>query len=381
MDFSWSEHQVRLKNEAAEFARRELNDNLIARDLQQDFDRTAWKKCGEFGIQGLPIPECFGGRGADMLTTVSALEGLGHGCKDNGLLFALHAHLWSCAVPLLTFGSDGQKDRYLPKLCNGDFVGGNAMTEPGAGSDAYSLKTTAERRGDIYVLNGSKIFVTNAPVADILIVFATVDSSKKAFGITAFLVEKNAPGLSVSAKTAKMGLRTVLMGSLTLNDCQIPVECRLGKEGAGVSVFTHAMEWERSFILASAIGSMERQLQECVQYAKRRQQFDKPIGKFQLVSTKLVDMKMRVETSRALLYKMAWLKDQRKSALMEASMTKLHISEAWVQNCMDAMQIHGGLGYMTDQEWERNLRDALGSKVYSGTSEIQRTIIAQFMGL
>jgi alkylation response protein AidB-like acyl-CoA dehydrogenase len=289
--------------------------------------------------------------------------------------------MWSCVAPIVTFGTDAQKERYLRGLCSGRLIGGNAISEADAGSDAYSLKTTAVRRGDTYVLNGEKIYITNAPVADVLVVFANLEPAKKAFGITAFLVERDSPGLAVSGPKSKMGLRTTQMGSLTLSDCEVPAERRLGKEGTGVAIFTHAMEWERAFILASALGSMQRQLEDCVRYAKSRRQFDKPIGKFQLVASKLVDMRTRLETSRSLLYKVAWLKDQGKSVLLEAAMAKLHVSESWIQNCMDAMQIHGGRGYLTEYEVERDLRDALGSRIYSGTSEIQRSIIAQLMGL
>jgi alkylation response protein AidB-like acyl-CoA dehydrogenase len=381
VDFSWTDSQIQLRDAVVQFARKELNADMVARDRDEDFNRAGWKKCGEFGVQGLPVPERYGGRGADVLTTLYALEGLGYGCRDNGLVFALHAHMWSGAMPVVTFGTDAQKEKYLPGMCNGDLVGGNAMSEPGSGSDAFSLQATAEKRGDRYCLNGKKVFITNGPAADVLVVFATVDAAKKAYGVTAFLVERGARGLTMSEKVPKMGLRTVHMGRMTLEDCEVPAENRLGKEGAGVAVFTHAMEWERALIMSSAVGAMERQLEACVRYAKQRRQFDQPIGKFQLVSSKLVDMKLRLETARSLLYKVGWLKGRGKSVLMESAMAKLHVSECWVQSCLDAMQIHGGSGYLTETEVERDLRDALASRVYSGTSEIQRQIIAQFMGL
>jgi hypothetical protein len=306
---------------------------------------------------------------------------LGFGCVDNGLLFSINAHIWGCEMPILTFGTELQKQRYLPKLCTGELIGGHAMTEPDSGSDAYSLKTAAVRRGESYVLNGRKMFVTNAPIADVMVVFATVDASKAAHGITGFLVEKGFRGLSVSRPHEKMGLRTSPMGELILDDCEVPLENRLGREGAGVAMFSHSMEWERSCILASAVGAMDRQVQTCLQYARQRQQFGKPIGKFQLLASKIVDMKLRLETSRALLYQVGWVKSVGRSAFMEAAMAKLYISECWVQSCLDAIQIHGGYGYMTETEVERDLRDAIGSKFYSGTSEVQRQIIAQFMGL
>ena len=381
MDFSWSPEQARLKKAVVELAENELNEDLVQNDRCSTFNLEGWRKCGELGIPGLPIPKEYGGEGASVLTTVYALEGLGFGCKDNGLIFSLNAHMWSCMLPILVFGTEEQKQRYLPKLSNGEFIGGNATSEPEAGSDAYSMQTSAELRGDRYVLNGSKLFTTNGPVADVLVVFANADPSKGSGGVSAFLVEKDTPGFTVNRKVEKMGVRTSPMGELFFDDCEVAVERRLGKEGAGVAIFALAMEWERGFILASAIGSMERQLKACLQYSKKRWQFGQPIGKFQRVADKMVEMKVRLENARNLVYKTAWLKDQGKPVHMEAAMAKLYISDAWVASSLDAMQLYGGYGYMTELEIEREVRDALGSKLYSGTSEIQKQIIAKLMGL
>lgn len=381
MDFSWTEEQIEFREAIIKFAQKELNNGLIERDKTGTFNLEGWKKCGEFGIHGLPIPQNYGGLGSDPLTTTYALESLGYGCKDNGLVFSINAHMWTCEIPILTFGTEEQKRKYLPKLCKGEIIGGNAITEPDSGSDAYSLRTTAQRKGDRYLLNGNKIFVTNGTVTDVLVIFATIDRSKGPYGITGFLVEKDFPGFSVSRKIEKMGIRTSPMAELFLDNCEVPVENRLGKEGSGFIVFSRAMEWERGCILASAIGSMERQLENCIQYARQRKQFGQSISKFQLIASKIVDMKIRLETARSLLYKAGWLRKMEKSVFMEAAMAKLYISECWVQSCLDAIQIHGGYGYMTEYEQERELRDAIGSKLYSGTSEIQRTIIAKLMGL
>lgn len=381
MDADWSSEQLALKKKITQFAQQELQGDLKTLDQQEVFNTEGWRKCGELGIQGLPIPQRYGGGGADILTTICALEALGYGCKDNGLIFAMNAHMWACEIPILTFGEEAQKARYLPKLCRGEWIGGHAASEPEAGSDVAHIQTTARREGDAYILNGRKLFVTNGPLADVLVVFATVDAAIGPKGITAFLVEKNTPGFKVQHQMSKMGLRTALMGDLTFTDCKVPVANRLGREGGGLSMFHHSMEWERGFILASAIGTMERVLEICLRYAKQRRQFGQPIGKFQLVADKMVEMKMRLETARALLHKVGRLKQQGKSAFMDAAMAKLYISEAWVQSCMDALQIHGGYGYLTEVELERELRDAIGSRLYSGTSEIQRQIIAQFMGL
>ena len=381
MDFAWSDQQRELLDAVGRFASQQLNYNVIENDRDGVFNHDAWKKCGSFGIQGLPVPTEYGGLGLDPLTTVAALERLGYACKDNGLLFSINAHLWTAVTPLVYNGSEAQKKKYLPGLCNGALIGGNAMSEPNSGSDAFSLATTAVKKGSKYVLNGSKIFVTNGPVADLLVVFATLDKARGAYGICAFLVEKDSPGLNVARKLEKMGVRTSPMAEVFFEDCEVPEENFLGKEGAGSLMFTNSMTWERGCILASAVGSMQRLLETSVRYAKERRQFGQSIGKFQRVADKIVDMKLRVESARHMLYHCAWLRGQRKQVYLEAAMAKLHISDCWVKCCEDAIQIRGGYGYMTEYEVERELRDAIGSKLYSGTSEIQRSLIASLLGL
>lgn len=381
MDFAWNEEQLAIRDEIVKFARRELNENLVERDHNDEFSREGWRKCAALGIHGLPIPKEYGGGGSDILTTVCALEALGYGCRDNGLIFSINAHMWTSEIPILTFGTEAQKRKYLPKLASGEWVGNNAMTEPEAGSDAYSLRTRAERKGDYYILNGSKTFVSNAPIADVLIVFANVDPSKGPAGVSAFLVEKGTPGFSISRKLHKMGLRTSPMAELSFVDCEVPAENLLGKEGSGQAVFTTSMEWERICIMASHLGGMQRLIETCTRYARDRKQFGQPIGKFQSIANKIAEMEVRLETSRLVLYKAAWLKKQGKHALREASIAKLYVSEASVQTSLDAIQIHGGYGYMAEFEIERELRDAVGGTIYSGTSEIQKVIIAGLRGL
>lgn len=379
MDFSWSPQQKELFDAIGTFAAHELNHDLIENDRGGVFNRAGWKKCGEIGIQGLAVPQAYGGLEQDPVTTVGALERLGYTCRDNGLVFSLNAHMWTACMPLVAFGTEAQKRRYLPGLCDGTLVGGNAMSEPDSGSDAYGLRTTATRKGDRYVLNGSKIFVTNGPEADVVVVFATVDRTKGTAGVSAFLVEKSFKGFGLGRKLEKMGLRTSPMAELFFDDCEVPAENRLGREGAGAALFTHSMTWERGCILASAVGSMQRVLEACLKYAKVRKQSGQSIGKFQLVASRLVDMKVRLETARYMLYHGAYQRSLGRSAILEAAMAKLHISESWARSCEDAVQIHGGYGYMTDFEIERELRDAIGSRLYSGTSEIQRNIIASLM--
>ena len=243
------------------------------------------------------------------------------------------------------------------------------------------MRTTAEKRGDKYYINGSKIFVTNGPVADLVLLFATVDPEAGSRGVSAFIVDKEAPGLSMSRTMDKMGLRTSPMAELFFDDCEVPEANLLGKEGDGTQLFTEAMTGERGFILATAVGAMQRQLETCIEYARERKQFGQAIGKFQLITDKIVAMKMRLETCRFMLYKVGWQRAQGKISILEAAMAKLHISESWVQSSLDAVQIHGGYGYMTETELERDLRDATGSRIYSGTSEIQKLLIGPLIGL
>jgi alkylation response protein AidB-like acyl-CoA dehydrogenase len=289
--------------------------------------------------------------------------------------------MWSAEIPFQSFGNAQQKQRYLPKLVSGEFVGVHAMTEPSSGSDAFALRSRAERKSDGYVINGTKTFITNAPIADVVIVFATVDPAKGPAGITAFIVDKGTPGFTISKKLDKMGLRTSPMAELVFEDCEVPAENVLGREGLGQAIFTASMEWERICILASHLGMMRRLLETSLQYATDRQQFGQPIGQFPAIASKIAEMDIRLETARLILYKAGWLKRQGKHPLREAAIAKTYVSEACIQSCLDAIQIHGGYGYMTDYQIERELRDSIASKIYSGTSEIQRMILAGFHGL
>lgn len=381
MDFSWSEEQLAFRKSVIRFAQQELKHDMIEYDREEKFCWDAWKKCGQFGIQGLPVPVEYGGGGADVLTTACGLEALGYGCRDNGLIFSINAHMWTTEIPFLMFGTEEQKKRYLPKLASGEWVGIHAITEPTSGSDAFSMKARAVRKGDRYVINGSKTFITNATIADVMIIFANVDPSGNPKGITGFIVEKGAPGFSVSKKLHKMGLRTSPMAELALVDCEVPVGNVLGKEGSGISIFTTSMEWERICILAGHLGTMQRLLETCVKYAAERKQFGQAIGSFPAISEKIAEMEIRLETARLVLYKAAWLKSQGRHALREASISKAYVSEACIQTCLDAIQIHGGYGYMTEFEIERELRDAISGKIYSGTTEIQKSIIARLQGI
>lgn len=382
MDFALSDEQRQLREEIVRFARAELNHDVIARDREQAFAPELWRKCAAMGIQGLPVPEEYGGSGADPLTCAIALEALGYGCEDGGLVFALCAHLLSCVVPMLKFGSDEQKHRHLPALCDGRSIGVLGMTEPETGSDAFAMRTQAVADGDGFRINGVKTFISNATLADLVIVMALTDRAKGFHGgITAFVVERGTPGFASSQKFEKMGLRTAPLGELVFEDVRVGADAVLGGVGAGASVFTTAMDWERTCLAASHIGTMERLLETSTSYARTRRQFGQPIGKFQAVAHRIADMKVQLEAARLLAYRSAWRLGHARSVSMDASMTKLFVSESLVGAALAAVQVHGGYGFMTEYGVERTLRDAIGSTIYSGTSEIQRNIIARWLGL
>ncbi|MEJ2715525.1 MAG: acyl-CoA dehydrogenase family protein [Deltaproteobacteria bacterium] len=381
MDFSLTEDQAMFKESAINFSLKTLNTGTKEREEKGEFSRESWDKCAEFGIQGLPMPEEYGGLGRDILTCIAAMEGLGFGCRDSGLLFSINSHIWTCESPILKFGTDAQKQRYLPPLVSGSWVGGHAMTEPDAGSDAFSMTCRAEKKGDRYFINGTKMFISNAPIADVLLVFAVTDATKGFAGFSTFIVEKGFPGISVGKPLEMMGLRTCPLGEVILDNCEVPEENRLGKEGAGSAIFNSEMEWERSCLFATHVGAMARDLEECISYAKLRNQFGRPIGKNQSISNKIAEMKVRLELSQLALYKVAWLKATGKRAPIESAVSKLFISESYVANCLEALQIHGAYGYSKEMDFERNLRDSIAGKIYSGTSEIQKNIISSFLGL
>lgn len=380
-DFDLSSEQQEWQTAAIEFARNALQRDMVRGDREEMFNREGWEHCAKFGLLGMPVPSEFGGLGLGLPDLLAVMEGLGYASRDQGLLFSINAHLWTNTIPLLVYGNEEQKSRYLPRLCNGDLIGANAASEPDAGSDIFAMRTRAKRDGDHYILNGTKMFVTNATVADVFVAYATIDPALGPMGITGFIIEKNTPGLSIDKKLEKMGLRTSPMAEVVFEDCRVPIVNRLGREGRGVAVFECSMEWERGCILASCLGVMRRQLEEVIAHAQARRQFGKPIGKYQSVANRIVDMKVRLDTCRPLVYRIGQLKARGQSAIMQAAIAKLYVSECFVKSSQDAIQVFGGYGYMTEQQVERDLRDAVGSTLYSGTTEIQRNIIAKSLGL
>ncbi|WP_422927058.1 acyl-CoA dehydrogenase family protein [Singulisphaera sp. PoT] len=379
MDFALSPEQQAWHDNAVAYARENLIDDILERDERREFWREGWKRCAEFGIQGLPVPTEYGGKGLGLPETIAAMEGLGYGCPDNGLIFAINASTWTNTIPILRYGTDAQKKKYLPLLCDGTLVGANGASEVEAGSDIFSMQTRATKTSDGWILDGRKTWVTSGPVADLFVCYATTDPAKGVLGISAFIVPKDTPGFRVVREIRKLGVRTVPMGELAFENCTLPPESLLGREGRGAEVFNCSMEWERGAILASALGTMKRQLERCIKHAKGRKQFGKSIGKFQSVANKIVDMKLRLETCRPLVYKIGWLKAQGRDATLDAAIAKLHVSECFVKNSLDAVQLFGAAGFVAENGIERDLRDSIGSTIYSGTNEIQRNIIAQHL--
>ncbi len=382
MDFSLTDQQKFLRATIIEFAQQELNKDVIARDRERVFPLSLWHQCAELGIQGLPVDTLYKGRHLDALSCAIAVEALGYGCTDGGLVFSLCAHLLACVVPLWKHGSDEQKQHYLPGLCDGSLIGMHAMTEAGAGSDPFAMTTRAEPDGNGWRINGTKTLISNGPVGQVAIVYALTHPQKGFHGgSTAFIVERGTAGFSTGNSFETVGLRTSTLSELTFDNVFVPESAVLGQVGVGSSVFTTAMDWERILLGASLVGTMERLLETSIAHTRKRFQFGQSIGKFQAVSHKIADMKVQLEAARLLTYQSAWRLDHHKNASLDAAMTKLFVSESLVKTALDTVQIHGGYGFMTDYEVERALRDAIGSTLYSGTSEIQRNIIARWLGI
>jgi len=380
VDFGWTDDQMTLRRGAVDFATRRLMEGVADRDRNCVFPRELWDACAEFGLQGLVVPAEWNGAGHDLLSAIAVLEGIGYGARDNGLVFSVAAHAASCEGPIFDFGSDEQRKEWLPRLTDGSAIGATGITEPDSGSNALSLQTTAVQRRDEWVLDGCKTFVTNAPVADVFIIYARTGDSPMS-GITCFLIPRETPGLSVGPPIEKMGLRTSPMSQVFFEDCRVPASAVVGGVGSGGMIFNQTMDLERLLVMAPAIGVMERVLERCVAHARQRTAGSVPLAKHQSISHRIADMELELEASRLLMYRAAWHRMHRGSATRESALAKLAVSEAYVAICRGAVQIFGGYGYMVEYELERELRDALATTLYVGTSEIQRNLIAGLRGL
>lgn len=381
MDFRLSDEQRERSSHIQRFAADVLSASAMKRIESARFDRALWDQASALGLAGLPIPEEWGGSGLNALDTMLSVEALGAGCTDMGLVFSLCAHMFACAVPIWRYGSPDIHRRYLPDIAAGRLICANAITEPESGSDAYALRARATRDGGDYVIDGQKIFATNAPVADLFVVYARTNPKQAFFGISCFLVPRDTPGLTIADGGPKTGLTTSPWGTLYFDDCRIPAAARLGGEGVGATIFHDSMIWERGCLFAAYVGAMERVLDQCAAHARERRQFGQPICRNQSVSNMLVDFKLRLETSRLLLYRGGWLYDQGEPYEEAIAQSKLWISECAVKCGLDAVQLFGGTGVSAETGMDRLLLDALPARIFSGTSEIQREFIARQMGL
>jgi alkylation response protein AidB-like acyl-CoA dehydrogenase len=381
MDFALSPEQEAFYKSVADFGRAVVAPGAGERDREGRFDHDIWARCARFGLSGLCITEEYGGSGADAVTTGLGLEALAYGGRDAGLLLSLGAHLTIGAKPIDLHGTEEQKRRYLPKLASGEWVGAFGVTEPDAGSDTASIKTTAWRDGDSWVLNGTKTFITNGPICDVFIVVGVTDpEAGPGQGMTAFILERGMPGLRVGGHLDKMGNRSSPTSEMIMADVRVTDDQRLGDVGSALwKIAFECFDWERTVMIASALGGMAASLEDCVAYAKQREAFGKPIARYQAISHKLADMKIRLETARLTLRFAAWLKDRGGPHQLEASMAKAYVADCALANANDAIQIHGGWGYIKDFDVERSWRDAKLSSLGGGTTEIQKLVISRVL--
>jgi alkylation response protein AidB-like acyl-CoA dehydrogenase len=378
VDFRLNEEQDAIRQAAKEFADEVVAPGASARDETSTFPTEIVKQLAGLGFMGMHVPPEWGGAGADHLSYVIALEEISRADAGVGVIMSVNNSL--CCEPILLNGSEVLKEKYLKRLATGEILGAYALTEPGAGSDAGAISTTAVKDGDTYVLNGAKAFITNGDSCDVMLVYAKTDlAAPGGKGITAFMVDKGTPGFNVGKHEEKMGIRCSDCCAINFEDCRVPAENVLGEEGQGFKIALATLDVGRIGIGAQALGIAQAALDESIKYAKERKQFGKPIAAFQAIQWKIADMAMRIQASRALLWRAAWMRDQGMRHTLESSVAKLFASETAVFAGLEAVQIHGGYGYTREYPVERLMRDAKICEIYEGTSEIQRLVIARQM--
>ncbi len=378
MDFGWSAEQ----RAAFETTLREVGAAFPAGlDPDRPHRRDEWLRLGKLGLLGLCVPTRYGGAGLGAVDSALRVEALGRACADTGLVFSANAHLFACAVPVAEFTGEEVRRRMLPGMCTGELIAANAMTEDDAGSDVSRLATTATEVPGGYLLNGEKSFVTNGPIADVYVAYATTDPRAGHFGVTGLVVERNTPGVTVGKPFHKMGLLSAQAGRVHFTDCFVPAANLLGEPGQGAVVFQHSMRWERSCLFAGYLGLLDRLVDRCVEHARSRRQFGRRIGEFQAVANRIVDMKLRADAGRLLLYRACWELDQGRPSEVSIALAKIAISEGAAASAMEAVQIFGGLGYLREHGIETLLRDTVPSTIFSGSSDIQRNLVAAGLGL
>ncbi|MDD2197606.1 MAG: acyl-CoA dehydrogenase [Bacteroidales bacterium] len=374
MDFSSTKTETLLLQMIRDFAEKEVKPLAAEIDEQERFPTETVEKMAPLGIMGIPIPKEYGGAGGNNMLYSMAVEELSAACATTGVIVSAHTSL--CAVPILEYGNEEQKQKYLPKLASGQWLGAFGLTEPNAGTDASSQQTVAVESGDNYILNGTKIFITNSEYADVYIILAMTDKSQGTRGITAFIVEKTFPGFSVGKKEKKLGIRGSATCELIMENCVVPKENMLGKLNKGFSLAMKTLDGGRIGIAAQALGIAQGAINETVKYVKERKQFGRPISAFQNTQFQLADLQTRIIASRLLVHQAAFKKDKGEPFSVEAAMAKLYASETAMEVTNKAIQFHGGYGYTRDYPVERMFRDAKITEIYEGTSEVQRMVIA-----
>ncbi|MGG3955471.1 acyl-CoA dehydrogenase [Bhargavaea massiliensis] len=377
MNFQLSEEHEMIRKMVRDFAKNEVAPTAAERDEEERFDRDIFNKMADLGLTGIPWPEEYGGIGSDYLAYVIAVEELSKVCASTGV--TLSAHISLASWPIYKFGTEQQKQTYLRALATGEKLGAYGLSEPGAGSDVSAMKMRAVRDGDHYVLNGSKVWITNGGEADIYVVFAVTDPEKKHRGISAFIVEKGTPGFSIGKKEKKLGIRSSPTTGLIFEDCRIPKENLLGEEGEGFKIAMMTLDGGRNGIAAQAVGIAQGALDAAVEYAKGRIQFGKPIAEQQGIAFKLADMATAIEAARLLTYQAAWLESNGLPYGKESAMAKLFAGDTAMKVTVEAVQIFGGYGYTKDYPVERFMRDAKITQIYEGTQEIQRIVISRML--
>ncbi|HOJ84823.1 MAG TPA: acyl-CoA dehydrogenase [Bacillota bacterium] len=377
MDFRLTEEQEMTRQMVRDFAEKEVQPSAAERDETETFSREIFDKMGQLGLTGIPWPEEYGGAGSDYISYVIAVEELSRVDASTGT--TLSAHISLASWPIFKYGTEEQKKKYLEPLALGEKLGAFALTETTAGTDAAAGQATAKLDGDSYILNGTKIFITNAGEAEIYIVFALTDPEKKARGMSAFIVEKGTPGFTFGKKEQKMGLRSSPTLEIIFEDCRVPRENLLGSEGEGFKIALSTLDGGRSGIAAQAVGIAQGALDEAVAYAQSREQFGQPIARFQAISFMLADMATKVEAARLLTYQAAFLESKGLPYGKASAMAKLFASEAAMEITTNAVQIFGGYGYTRDYPVERFMRDAKITQIYEGTSEAQRMVISRYL--
>lgn len=378
MNFDLTSEQAMIKRTIREFSEEEVAPGAIERDKTKQFPTEIFKKLGELGMLGLPFPEEYGGAGADTVSFAIVTEELSRGCASTGISYSAHISLGG--APISLFGTEEQKQKYLEPICTGESLGAFGLTEPNAGSDAGGTQTTAKEENGEFVINGSKCFITNASYAKHLALTAITGDNNGMKEISAIIVPTDAPGFTVIDNYEKMGLNASNTTELVLENVRVPVENLLGKKGEGFKQFLITLDGGRIGIGAMAVGVAQAAYEKALQYAQERKQFGKSLSKFQAIQFKLADMAMKIELARNMVYKAAWLKDQGRPFSKEASMCKLYASEIAMEVADQAVQIHGGYGYMREYEVERYMRDAKLLEIGEGTSEVQRMVIARLIG-